>query len=115
MPQVTLQHSLAYTMPLVASLFVNKDGATRILPKLASALPLLDTKNKLIEESNYFTEENGLIFLHALTCTSMQHYKSENLEDIVDSLDTIKSNFDEYKQVDAKISLSFGSSGFLGK
>jgi hypothetical protein len=109
MPQVTVQHSLSYTIPLVASLFGNKNTThpPKIIAALTLALPLLSKKNDLIENNNYFTEENGLIFLHALTCASMQRSQSESLNDLFNSLYTTVQNFQDFKQADPKVSLSF--------
>jgi hypothetical protein len=100
-PQVTIQHFLKDTIPL---LFTLTDKKT--FPKFRAALPFYSDKTKFLGQ-NYFSSENGLLFLHALTITGIKHYKSFQHNDIIQSLNNVKENFEKYRQVDAKIYLDF--------
>jgi len=61
----------------------------------------------LLDLETYFTEENGLLFLHALTCSSMNFHNSQSIENLKRSLSLIEQYFNDYRQVDAKLSMSF--------
>ncbi|MBW8310205.1 MAG: hypothetical protein K0M45_11350 [Candidatus Paracaedibacteraceae bacterium] len=107
MPQVTIQHSLKDTIPLIMGLFGSQTGSpTAIEQQLNYALPLLQAKH-ILDDREYLTEENGLLFLHAFTCANIQHSSSPSPQELLNSLAIIKENFDNYKQVDAKVNLSF--------
>ncbi|AIK95849.1 hypothetical protein ID47_02500 [Candidatus Paracaedibacter acanthamoebae] len=107
MPQVTIQHSLKDTIPLLMSLFGSlSEQPTKIENKLIQALPFINDSSKLME-SSYLSEENGLLFLHTLTCASIQSSKSDSQQGLINSLHEIKRNFEHYRQVDAKVNASF--------
>jgi hypothetical protein len=107
MPQATIQHSLKDTIPLLMSLFGSlSKQPTKIENKLIQALPFINDSSKLVEDG-YLSEENGLIFLHALTCASIQSNKSDSPQGLINSLEQIKRNFEHYRQVDAKVNSSF--------
>lgn len=109
MPQVTLQHSLKHTIPLIVSLF-SLDSPTRLNDidrKLISSFPNLSSNKQSLLDPGYFNEENGLIFLHALTCSSIKWYDISQENGLPVSLYQIKDDFENYAQVDAKIGLYF--------
>jgi len=100
-PQVTIQHFLKDTIPLVVTL----SGKTTS-QKFRASLPFYSDKERFLGQ-NYFSSENGLLFLYALTITGIEHYKSCEHHEIIQSLNGIKRNFERYRQVDAKIYLDF--------
>ena len=100
-PQVTIQHFLRDSIPLMVTLSDRKTSQ-----KFRAALPFYSDKTRFLGQ-NYFSSENGILFLHALTITGIEHYKSFEYHDIVQSLNGIKRNFERYRQVDAKIYLDF--------
>ena len=100
-PQVTIQHFLKDTIPLAVTLSDKKTSK-----KFRAALPFYSDKTKFLRQ-NYFSSENGLLFLYALTITGIKHYKGCQHHDIILSLNDIKENFERYRQVDAKICLDF--------
>ncbi len=107
MPQVTIQHSLKDTIPLIMGLFGSHETKpTPIEQQLKYAFPSLQDISTL-DDREYLTEENGLLFLHAFTCANTQRSSSSSLQDLLNSFATITDNFERYKQVDAKVNLSF--------
>ena len=82
-PQVTIQHGLENTIPLVVIL-----SDTKTLAHLLQALPNYNPQQTF--DLSYFNKENGLIFLHALTCASIPHYKNNANNNNLESLDKIK-------------------------
>ncbi|MEI8295097.1 MAG: hypothetical protein WCG04_01060 [Alphaproteobacteria bacterium] len=102
-PQVTIQHPLEYSIPLVINLFGTPSGTTKSEEAILPALPSLT--NISIEElvsPGYLNKENGLLFLHALTCASIQR-----VENFAQSLHVIMNNLGEYQQVDPKVNMHF--------
>lgn len=106
MPQVTIQHSLKYTLPLVLSLFGAINGEAKIENKWIAAIPFLRNKEKILDV-NYLSEENGLIFLHALTCANIKTTEVSSEGGLRDSLNFIKRMLETYNQADAKVNLDF--------
>ncbi|MBQ3565048.1 MAG: hypothetical protein IJA14_02775, partial [Alphaproteobacteria bacterium] len=70
MPQVTIQHHLENTIPLIIGLFISDARiSTEIELNILRSLPCF--KEEELISDKYLTKENGLLFLHALTCSAM--------------------------------------------
>lgn len=100
-PQVTLQYPLEYTLPLLFGLY-NYEFSP-ITRKLIESLPHLGMLQNHSPFTDYLSKENGLIFLHALTLSSMIFQK--------DTPTLISEIYEDYKrgQIDAKRRLDFMS------
>lgn len=111
-PQVTIQHPLEYTIPLVVTLFGSKKAITPIVELCLPALPSLnlikDRGLKHMDIREYFSKENGLLFLHAFACSSLNP-SNINEPDINErkQLKAVRKDFDQFRQVDAKRDLPF--------
>ncbi|AIL13453.1 hypothetical protein IM40_08075 [Candidatus Paracaedimonas acanthamoebae] len=90
-PQATIQHPLEYTIPLYFSLFGFDNN---YMPNFSASLPLKDEfleaqrdgdgeKLKTII-SQFKTKLNGLVFLHALTMTSMSPIDYPSINQYID-------------------------------
>jgi hypothetical protein len=96
-PQMTVQHSLKDTIPLILALH----GYGKYLDLTNKALPFKNTP-EVMHGGDYLNEENGLLFLCALTLAGIPKY-----DEVKTSFDKIKDFFERYKQVDPKIGLYF--------
>lgn len=113
-PQVTIQHPLELTIPLIISLFNAQSSLSPInIEKLLQAFPGLNDlkqnrkklkKNNENFKATYFTKSHGLLFLHALTCIGLV---SPSHQQPIDQIREIATNFSQFKQVDPKIKLKF--------
>jgi hypothetical protein len=107
-----------YTIPLVITLFGSERFITPTMYKFLSALPHLNNFEKAIYENisinfedYFFTKENGLLFLHALTASSqvesLKNYTVDRKSftytlDDEELVKKILSDFEDFRQVDAK-------------
>lgn len=95
-PQVTIQHPLESTIPLIMNLF-NSSMRTRALTRgIEASKPALDASAS--------TKADGLVFLHALTCTDLS---AEVESDDKANIKWIADRFKEEKQIDGKVKLNF--------
>jgi hypothetical protein len=106
-PHVTIQHPLKDSIPLIISLFssiTNINSLSTIEQNILFSIPCKNETKGNVQyflTNEYLTEENGLLFLHALTCAGIQKEK-----DPIKAFSAIEENF--FKgQVDPKISLYF--------
>lgn len=118
-PQATIQHPLEDTIPLYLSLFgfdsqymINFLAGIPMLDEFKAALKFADTStiNQFID--GFRQKVNGLIFLQALTMTTMTPFLiSTDLEDDVDSqaLKETAENLAKYGQIDSKLRLTIMS------
>lgn len=108
MPQITIQHHLENTIPLIVGLFISDAPIpTEIELNIIRSLPCFK-EEKLISDK-YLTKENGLLFLHALTCSAMVNtcMYGNTVIPLAESFAKIKDNLDRYKQVDPKLYIHF--------
>ncbi|WP_010303894.1 hypothetical protein [Candidatus Odyssella thessalonicensis] len=104
-PQITIQHPLSYTIPLVVTLFGNLEGGTgSIYDEFEMAFPFLNSlKSSLDDPGQYFTEENGLLFLFAYTVWTMTPARPKDFYSYGNEL---QDAFKRARQVDAKRNLA---------
>jgi hypothetical protein len=103
-PQITIQHHLSNTIPLIVSLFCNiKENMTvmtlsQLEKKILASLPNLNSAGSF----NYRDSINGLLFLYALTCAQIPAEP-----DLKNAISEVVRWFEEYGQVDPKVNITF--------
>ena len=99
-PQVTIQHSLQKTIPLIVTLFGPEIKDLKRL-KIVHALPSLAINWEEVRETS---SKEGFIFLHALTCAQLVNDTEQTEGQRI--AETCES-FEQCSQVDAKVKLHF--------